>query len=152
MVGPTRGDFDMTITATQPHKIYLAGQWVDSPDLLPIDNPADSAAPVGATYNATPEQVEQAVQAAVAAFEETRQLPVYERAQALREISAGIKARREELGRILSLEAGKPIRDALVEVDRAVLTFRLGADEAERMSARSSRSISWPRRRAASGS
>jgi acyl-CoA reductase-like NAD-dependent aldehyde dehydrogenase len=123
----------MTITATQPHKIYLAGQWVDSPDLLAIDNPADSAAPVGATYNATPEQVEQAVQAAVAAFEETRQLPVYERAQALREISAGIKARREELGRILSLEAGKPIRDALVEVDRAVLTFRLGADEAERM-------------------
>src|SRR5256886_1505287 len=33
----------------------------------------------------------------------------------------------------MSLEAGKPIRDALVEVDRAVLTFRLGAEEAERM-------------------
>jgi acyl-CoA reductase-like NAD-dependent aldehyde dehydrogenase len=37
----------------------------------------------------------------------------------LREIGAGIKARREELGRLISLEAGKPIRDALVEVDRA---------------------------------
>src|SRR5438034_7559847 len=33
----------------------------------------------------------------------------------------------------MSLEAGKPIRDALSEVDRAVLTFRLGAEEAERM-------------------
>src|SRR5438034_9712492 len=33
----------------------------------------------------------------------------------------------------MSLEAGKPIRDALVEVDRAALTFRLGAEEAERM-------------------
>ncbi len=33
----------------------------------------------------------------------------------------------------MSREAGKPIRDALVEVDRAVLTFRLGAEEAERM-------------------
>ena len=32
----------------------------------------------------------------------------------------GIKARREELGRLIALEAGKPIRDALVEVDRAV--------------------------------
>jgi glyceraldehyde-3-phosphate dehydrogenase (NADP+) len=123
----------MTITATQPHKIYLAGQWVDSPDVLSIDNPADPPNPVGATYTATADQVEQAVQAAVAAFEETKRLPVYERAQALREISAGIKGRREELGRILSLEAGKPIRDALVEVDRAALTFRLGADEAERM-------------------
>jgi len=34
---------------------------------------------------------------------------------------------------LLTLEAGKPIRDSLIEVDRAVLTFRLGAEEAERM-------------------
>ena len=45
----------------------------------------------------------------------------------------GSRRRREELGRLLATEAGKPIRDALVEVDRAVLTFRLGAEEAERM-------------------
>ena len=123
----------MTLTATQPHKIYLAGTWVDSPDRLEVANPADPANPAGATYNATEAQYEQAVEAAVAAFEQTRVLPAYERGRALREISAGIKARREEIGRILSLEAGKPIRDALVEVDRAVLTFRLGAEEAERM-------------------
>ena len=123
----------MTLTATQPHKIYLAGQWVDSPDLLEVANPADPGTPAGATYNATEAQYEEAVEAAVAAFEQTRVLPAYERGRALREISAGIKARREEIGRIISLEAGKPIRDALVEVDRAVLTFRLGAEEAERM-------------------
>ncbi len=123
----------MTLTATQPHKIYLAGRWVDSPDRLEVANPADPETPAGATYNATEEQYEEAVTAAVAAFEHTRVLPAYERGRALREISAGIKARREELGRIISLEAGKPIRDALVEVDRATLTFRLGAEEAERM-------------------
>ena len=123
----------MTLTATQPHKIYLAGQWVDSPDRLEVANPADPGNPAGATYNATEAQYEEAVTAAVAAFEQTRVLPAYERGRALREISAGIKARREELGRTISLEAGKPIRDALVEVDRAVLTFRLGAEEAERM-------------------
>jgi glyceraldehyde-3-phosphate dehydrogenase (NADP+) len=123
----------MTVTATQPHKIYLAGRWVDSPDRLEVANPADPANPAGATYNATEAQYEEAVDAAVAAFEQTRVLPAYERGRALREISNGIKARREELGRVISLEAGKPIRDALVEVDRAVLTFRLGAEEAERM-------------------
>jgi acyl-CoA reductase-like NAD-dependent aldehyde dehydrogenase len=123
----------MTLTATQPHQIYLAGRWVDSPDVLEVANPADPANPAGATYNATDAQYEEAVQAAVTAFEETRVLPAYERGRALREISAGIKARREELGRIISLEAGKPIRDSLVEVDRAALTFRLGAEEAERM-------------------
>jgi acyl-CoA reductase-like NAD-dependent aldehyde dehydrogenase len=123
----------MTLTATKPHPIYLAGSWVDSPDTLVVENPADPATPAGSTYNATEEQYEQAVTAAVAAFEQTRVLPAYERGRALREISNGIKARREEIARILSTEAGKPIRDALVEVDRATLTFRLGAEEAERM-------------------
>ena len=89
--------------------------------------------PAGATYTATEAQYEEAVEAAVAAFEVTRTLPAYERGRILREISAGIRARREELGRLIALESGKPIRDALVEVDRATLTFRLGAEEAERM-------------------
>ncbi|MBI2780873.1 MAG: aldehyde dehydrogenase family protein [Chloroflexi bacterium] len=123
----------MTLTGTKPHPIYLAGRWVESPDRLDVDNPADPSMPAGATYNATEAQYEEAVTAAVAAFRETRALPVYERSRALREISAGIKERREELGRILSMEAGKPLRDALVEVDRSVFTFRLAAEEAERM-------------------
>ncbi len=123
----------MTVVGTKPHPIFLAGRWVESPDILEIANPADAAHPAGATYNATEAQYEEAVEAAVAAFEVTRHLPAYERGRILREISAGLKARREELGRLIALEAGKPIRDALVEVDRAVLTFRLGAEEAERM-------------------
>jgi glyceraldehyde-3-phosphate dehydrogenase (NADP+) len=124
----------MTVVAgTKPHPIFLAGRWVESPDVLEVTNPADAANPAGSTYNATAEQYDEAVEAAVVAFEETRHLPAYERGRILREVSAGIKERREELGRLIALEAGKPIRDALVEVDRAVLTFRLGAEEAERM-------------------
>ena len=122
-----------TATLTTPHKIYVAGRWEESPDLLDVANPAAPSTPVGSTYNATPEQYEAAVVGAVAAFEETRRLPAYERGRILRGISDGIKARREELGRLIALEAGKPIRDALVEADRAAVTFRLGAEEAERM-------------------
>ncbi|HXU84904.1 MAG TPA: aldehyde dehydrogenase family protein [Verrucomicrobiae bacterium] len=120
-------------TGAKPHPIFLAGTWVESDDPLVIANPADAANPAGATFHATEAQYEQAVEAAVKAFEVTRKLPAYERGAILRNISAGIKARREELGRLIALEAGKPIRDALVEVDRAVVTFRLGAEEAERM-------------------
>jgi glyceraldehyde-3-phosphate dehydrogenase (NADP+) len=123
----------MTVVGTKPHPIFLAGRWVESPDVLEIANPANDLEPAGATYNATEAQYEEAVEAAVAAFETTRRLPAYERGRVLREISAGIRARREELGRLIALEAGKPIRDALVEVDRASLTLRLGAEEAERM-------------------
>ncbi len=120
-------------TGTKPHPIFLAGTWVESDDPLVIANPADPEHPAGATFHATEAQYEEAVEAAVRAFEVTRTMPAYERGAILRSISAGIWARREELGRLLSMEAGKPIRDALVEVDRAVITFRLAAEEAERM-------------------
>ncbi|HEY7968980.1 MAG TPA: aldehyde dehydrogenase family protein, partial [Candidatus Limnocylindrales bacterium] len=121
------------VTGAKPHPIFLAGKWVESDDPLVVSNPADPDKPAGSTFHATEAQYEEAVEAAVAAFEVTRTLPAYERGAILRNISAGIKGRREELGRLLATEAGKPIRDALVEVDRAVLTFRLGAEEAERM-------------------
>jgi glyceraldehyde-3-phosphate dehydrogenase (NADP+) len=116
-----------------PRRIFLAGRWVESPDPLVVANPARPAEPVGATYQATPEQYDEAVRAAVEAFAVTRTLPTYQRAAILHGVSEGIRARREELGRLIALEAGKPIRDALVEVDRATLTFRLGAEEAERI-------------------
>ena len=56
----------MTIAGVKPHPIFLAGRWVDSPDSLEVTNPARPDEPAGATYNATPEQYEEAVQAAVA--------------------------------------------------------------------------------------
>jgi acyl-CoA reductase-like NAD-dependent aldehyde dehydrogenase len=122
-----------TIAATRPHPIYLAGEWVESPAVLEVDDPASPGNPAGLTYLATGEQYEAAVSAAVRAFDETRVLPAYEKGRALRQVSAGIATRREELAHTISLESGKPIRDALAEVDRAVLTFRLGAEEAERI-------------------
>jgi glyceraldehyde-3-phosphate dehydrogenase (NADP+) len=122
-----------TVAPPTPHKILLAGRWVDSPEILEVANPARPGELAGVTYQATSDQYEEAVTAAEAAFEQTRQLPAYERGAILRRISEGIRARRDEIAAILSSEAGKPIRDAGVEVDRAVLTFRLGAEEAERM-------------------
>ena len=122
-----------TMTGTAPHPIYLAGRWVDSPERLAVENPARPGELAGETFSATAEQYEEAVTAAVRAFEVTRKLPAYERGRILREISAGIIERRAELIALIAAEAGKPIRDAAGEVDRAAITFRLGAEEAERM-------------------
>ena len=79
------------VTVSKPRPIFLAGRWVDSPDTLIIDNPADPETPAGATFTATEAQYEEAVEAAVAAFEVTRKLPAYERGRILREISAGLR-------------------------------------------------------------
>ena len=67
------------VTGTKPHPIFLAGRWVESPDPLVVANPADDSAPAGSTFNATSEQYEEAVEAAVAAFPVTRELPAYAR-------------------------------------------------------------------------
>ena len=125
----------MTIAAgTKPHPIFLAGRWVESPDVLTVSNPADPATPAGSTYNATDGAVRGGRRGRRARPSRSRaRCRPTSAARSCATISAGIKARREELGRLIALEAGKPIRDALVEVDRAVLTFRLGAEEAERM-------------------
>jgi acyl-CoA reductase-like NAD-dependent aldehyde dehydrogenase len=126
-----------TATMTTPHPIYLAGAWVTSPDVLVVDDPANPETPAGATYTATPEQYEQAVQGAIAGFERMRRLSSLERSRALHHIENGIRSRREELARVITRESGKPIRDALGEVDRAILTFKLGAEEAERITGES---------------
>src|SRR3954452_19721570 len=95
-----------TLAAAKPHPIYLAGRWVDSPDPLVIANPARADEPAGQTFNATEEQYEEAVDAAVAAFDQTRMRPAYERSAALRRISDGIRGRREELGRLIATAGG----------------------------------------------
>ncbi len=115
------------------HPIYLAGQWTTSDERLEVADPAHPGQAAGATYLASGEQVEAAITAAEVGFEAMRVLPAYERSRALRAIAAGIEARRDEIAEVITRESGKPIRDARVEADRGALTFRLAAEEAERL-------------------
>jgi len=101
-------------------------------DAYEVASPYDGA-PVALVHRASPEDVEHAIVAAVAAFEETRHLPSWRREEILTAISQGIAARREELGRTIALEAGKPLKTALIEVDRAVFTFKIAAEESKRI-------------------
>jgi acyl-CoA reductase-like NAD-dependent aldehyde dehydrogenase len=123
----------MNAASYTDHPMYLAGRWVESPRRLEVGDPAHPGTLAGSTFLATEEQYEEAAEAAVAGFEAMRGLPTYERAAALRRISAGMAARREELATLISRESGKSIRDAGVETDRGVLVFRLAAEEAERL-------------------
>jgi len=116
----------------KPQKILVAGSWEESPHPHEIHSPFDGRA-VGSTFLASPEQMEHAVVGAQVGFERMRALGAWERSEILRKTAAGISARREEFAGLLCAEAGKPIRDARAEIDRGALTFRLAAEEAERM-------------------
>ncbi len=66
-----------------------------------------------------------------AAHDATRNpLPAYRRAEILDGAAARTEANRDALARILALEIGKPVSQALIEVDRCVQTFRFSAAEA----------------------
>jgi acyl-CoA reductase-like NAD-dependent aldehyde dehydrogenase len=119
-------------TVLGEHGIVLGGEEVETGELLEIRSPYDGA-PVATVHRAGPDEVERAIAGAVEASETTRRLPSWQRAHVLDRISAGIAERREELARTIALEAGKPIKTARVEVDRAAFTFRVAAEEAKRI-------------------
>jgi acyl-CoA reductase-like NAD-dependent aldehyde dehydrogenase len=117
---------------TRQYPIYVAGEWQTSNDPLEVRNPY-SGDLVGVTFQASRDQLEEAIVGAERAFEITRHMPIYERVALLEAMSAGLKARRDEVARTIALEAGKPIRDAEVETDRGVFTLKMAAEEASRI-------------------
>ena len=114
------------------YKLFINGEWRESSHVREIKSPYDQAV-VGKVHFAAKEQVEEALAAAHSAFQQTRRLSSHERSATLEKISAGIKTRREELARSITLQSGKIIRDARAEVDRAVMTFDIASEEAKRL-------------------
>jgi glyceraldehyde-3-phosphate dehydrogenase (NADP+) len=114
------------------HPIFLAGEWVESEESLAVTNPYDGST-VGVTFSASRAQLDRAIIAAEAAFTTTRQMPTYDRVNLLKAIAAGLQERRDEIARLIALEAGKPLREAEVEADRGVFTVDVAAEEARRI-------------------
>ena len=110
----------------------VAGRTVYGGDATEIRSPYDGGL-VAVVHRAGPAEIEAAIAGAVRAFEETRKLPSWRRAEILERISAALGERREELARGVALEAGKPISIARVEVDRAAFTFKVAAEETKRI-------------------
>ncbi len=112
--------------------IYLAGEFVEAGSPLEVRNPATGEL-VATTWQAGPDELESAISAAVAAFDQTRRLASYERRDALQHVADAISRDADELAELLTRESGKPIRDARAEVARGALTFRTAAEEALRI-------------------
>ena len=112
--------------------IFLAGDFVRAGSPLEVRDPATGEL-VATTWQAGPQELEQATVAAVAAFHKTRRLASFERRDALAHVAERISQDADELADLLTRESGKPIRDAKAEVARGALTFRTAAEEALRI-------------------
>ncbi len=110
----------------------LDGQLVRDGEPMEIRAPWDQRV-VGVVFRGTRAHAESAIAAAERAFQVTRKLPAYERQAVLRRVVAALGARRGEFARVLAEEAGKPIKAARVEVERAIFTLDVAAEEATRI-------------------
>lgn len=114
------------------YRLFVGGDWVETDEVAAVTNPFDGSA-VGEVFLAGNLEVERAIDAADKAFEVTRKLPSYSRSAILESIAGQLRDRREEIAKTMTLESGKPIRFTRDEVDRAVMTFNISAEEAKRI-------------------
>ena len=105
---------------------YLDGRWVQTKTSESVYNPwsGDKLAEV---CTGSSEDVERAVASAHSAFQKTRKIPTFERAEKLTAICDFLAKRRQEFVDVIVAEAGKPVSFAEAEVDRARLTFQFAA-------------------------
>jgi len=123
---------EMTIADVATHGFLVDGKWVEDGDIVEVKAPFDGAV-VGRVFQGRRGHAEAAIVAAVKAFGTTRRLPAFERQRVLRRVAEGISKRKEEFARTLCQEAGKPIKAARTEVERAIFTFTVAAEESTRI-------------------
>lgn len=115
----------------QHYKLFVNGEWIDTTEKKEVTNKY-TGQPFATIAQATEKEVELAVKSARKSFEEIKLSP-YTRYEILLKTSKLLLEKEQELAEILCLEAGKPIGDSRVEIQRAAQTFEIAAEEAKRI-------------------
>lgn len=124
----------MSQQATTITPLIVAGEHIrDGQGSFTIRSPWDSRE-VGVVPSVGADAARVAVDAAARAMKAG--LPAAERAAILDRVAADVAARREEFGRMISNENGKPYKQALMEANRCVQTLIFSAAEARTLSGR----------------
>jgi acyl-CoA reductase-like NAD-dependent aldehyde dehydrogenase len=111
----------------------IDGRPVDSKDRTPNINPSNIQDIVGEFARGSAADVDAAIAAARKAFPKWSRSTPQERFDVLDRAGTEILARKDELGRLLSREQGKPLGDAVGEAARAGFIFKFFAGEALRI-------------------
>jgi acyl-CoA reductase-like NAD-dependent aldehyde dehydrogenase len=114
----------------QEKKLLLDGEWIETGEWHEVRSPY-SGETIARVPKAGAEHARKAVDAAARAMKEP--LPAHKRAEILDGVAALLRERRDEVARTISSEAGKPLKAARVEAERAVSTFTMAAVEARRL-------------------
>jgi len=114
------------------YPIYVGGEFITTNNKIDVTN-SHSGEIVAQTFIAGKNELDKAIEKAQAAKKAMRDLPSYVRYKILMEIVNKLSAERQRLALVLALEACKPIKYALGEIDRAIQTFLVAAEESKRL-------------------
>jgi aldehyde dehydrogenase (NAD+) len=114
------------------HRNYINGEWVSGKGERENINPSDVSDVIGTYAQGDAAQAEEAIAAAKAAFPAWSGATPQQRADALEAVGNELLARKDEVGRMLSREEGKPLSNGIAETMRAAQIFKFHAQEALR--------------------
>ncbi len=112
--------------------VCIGGDFRNLSETIEIRNPYNNEL-VGICSLAGSKELEEAIAKAQACQEEMANMPSFQRAEILNGIASGMETERNALAKLLAMEAGKPLKYALGEVDRAIQTYRIAAEECKRL-------------------
>ena len=121
-------------TAYPDTRLLINNEWCDASDGKTIDvvNPATGKA-IGKVAHATKKDMDRALEATQAGFKVWRAMPAIERATIMRKAAALLRERADAIGRLLTMEQGKPLVEAKGEVVAGAGIIEWFADEGLRV-------------------
>jgi glyceraldehyde-3-phosphate dehydrogenase (NADP+) len=108
---------------TQPFILATDATGISSSQTLDVIYPADGTSLVGSCAMATEAHLEAILKAAEEGFAVHKKTTPSQRAEILSKLALALKAHQEEAARLITLETGKPLKLATVEVQRAIGVF-----------------------------
>ena len=117
-------------TTSTDHGLLIGGERLETGEWTEVRSPF-SGEVVGRIAKGGAEEAHRALDAAAAALREP--LPAHERARILDATARLLEERQEEAAQLISAEAGKPLKQARVEAQRAVSTYTFAAVEARKL-------------------
>jgi acyl-CoA reductase-like NAD-dependent aldehyde dehydrogenase len=118
-----------------PKLMFIGGSWTEGQanDTLEVTSPATGES-LGAVPVSTPDDVDQAVGHAREGLETMDAMTVFERAELLHRAADLMEERKEELGRELTIEQGKPLHtEGIAEIEESAENFRVAAEDVKRL-------------------
>jgi acyl-CoA reductase-like NAD-dependent aldehyde dehydrogenase len=117
-------------TTVAEKRLLIAGEWIETGEWQEVRSPY-SGEVVGRVAQAGADETRRAIDAAEEAMREP--LPAHKRAEILVRVAGALGRRHEEVARLISDEAGKPLKAARIEASRAMSTYTFSAVEARKL-------------------